>query len=84
MPDFTPQLLTYLASNEEELALFLNLTGTEPHQLREIVKNPDFAKGLLEYYLANEPLMLAFCAHEGHKPDELVRAFRNLGGILPQ
>lgn len=84
MPNFTPELLTYLASNEEELALFLNLTGTEPHQLREIVKNPEFDKALLEYYLSNESLMLAFCAHEGYKPNELVRAFRNLGGVLPQ
>lgn len=84
MSQLTPNLLSYLASNEEELALFLNLTGTEPHQLREMVKNPDFDKALLEYYLCNESLMMAFCAHENCQPNDLVRAFTNLGGVLPQ
>lgn len=84
MADLTPELLAYLAANEEELAQFLNLTGTQPDQLRAMVQSPDFARALLDYYLSNEPLTLAFCAHEGVKPGDLVRAFQNLGGVMPQ
>ena len=66
--------LSYLATDQDELARFLALTGLGPESLREAVAHPAFAESLLDFVLSEDRLVLAVAAAQDLSPDEIVHA----------
>ncbi len=71
-------VLSYLASEPEELARFLALTGLTPRTLRAATAEPTFAASIFDYLLGNEPLLLAFAERHGIPPAEMAALRRSL------
>ena len=53
------QALAWLASDEERLVRFLNLSGLTPRGLRATATQPESLGAVLDYLLAWEPLLRA-------------------------
>ncbi|MDE2114886.1 MAG: DUF3572 family protein [Hyphomicrobiales bacterium] len=49
--------LAYLASDEEMLWRFLDLTGMQPNQLRDAAKAPAFLHAIIEHILSDDRLI---------------------------
>lgn len=66
-----PALLSFLASDEDRLIRFFDLTGLSPESLRSAAVAPGFAQSLLDYICADDRLVGAFCAAESLDPARL-------------
>lgn len=66
-----PALLSFLASDEDRLIRFFDLTGMSPDGLRAAAAAPGFATSLLDYVCADDRLVLAFATAEGLDPARL-------------
>ncbi len=72
--------LTFLASNEEEMYRFLNLTGMAAENLRDSASNPGFLVAVLDYLLGFEPTLLRFAEEIKTDPQYVVDARHILAG----
>ena len=72
------QGLTYLASDGQRLARFLELTGIAPPELRAWAETPRLQTAVLEYLLADESLLLVFASETGCAPDACSKALAML------
>lgn len=66
--------LEYLASNEEEMAQFLALSGLDAEELRNVADTDEFQAGLLDYFLHNESALVSFCEHKKIAPEHVTKA----------
>jgi len=74
------QALAWLASDEERLVRFLNLSGMTPRGLRATATQPESLGAVLDYLLAWEPLLLSFSEVEKLPPESIAAARRKLPG----
>jgi hypothetical protein len=74
------QALAWLASDEERLVRFLNLSGLTPGGLRKTATEPASLGAVLDYLLAWEPLLLSFSAEHGVAPELVVQSRQRLPG----
>ena len=74
------QALTFLASDDDRLQRFLNLTGIEPGSLRGLAQDPAGLGAILDYLLGWEPLLLEFAEAEKLPPESITAARRKLPG----
>ncbi|OLP43250.1 DUF3572 domain-containing protein [Rhizobium oryziradicis] len=70
-------VLSWLAGEPEMLGRFLSLTGVEPGQMRQAIKNPDFLAGMLDFIVQHEPTLLDFCAATQSQPEDVMAAWRH-------
>jgi hypothetical protein len=74
------QALAFLASEPTRLAHFLNLTGTQPADIRQRVNDPTFLQAILEHVIAEESILLVFAAGMSVAPETVVAALNILQG----
>jgi hypothetical protein len=55
------EALGWLAADEDAMARFLSLSGSDPASLREAVGSRDMARAILDFLLSDEALLLRFC-----------------------
>ena len=69
--------LTFLASEPDHLAKFMNFTGMEPDDIAASAGTAHFQAALLEHLLRDETLLLTFCGNENIDP-ALIEPARHL------
>lgn len=74
------QALAWLASDEERLVRFLNLSGLTPRGLRATATQPESLGAVLDYLLAWEPLLMSFSAEHGVAPEIIAQIRQKLPG----
>jgi len=77
------QSLSWIASNEEILSQFLNMTGAAPGDLRARAQEPEFLGFVLDFILRDDETILGFCNAVGAAPEAIPAARATLGGGLP-
>jgi Protein of unknown function (DUF3572) len=73
--------VAYLASNDEKLGQFCNLSGIGQTELRERLLHPSFQAFLLDFLLQDESELLAFAAEHNLKPESVMLARSKLPGF---
>ena len=74
------QALAWLASDEDRLVRFLNLSGLTPGGLRRTATEPASLGAVLDYLLAWEPLLQSFSAEHGMAPELIAQSRQKLPG----
>lgn len=74
------QALAWLASDEERLVRFLNLSGLTPGGLRRTATEPASLGAVLDYLLAWEPLLQSFAEEHGVAPELIAQSRQKLPG----
>jgi Protein of unknown function (DUF3572) len=74
------QALAWLASDEERLVRFLNLSGLTPGGLRRTATEPASLGAVLDYLLAWEPLLQSFSEEHGMAPELIAQSRQKLPG----
>jgi hypothetical protein len=74
------QALAFLASEPARLANFLNLTGTQPADIRRQVNDPSFLQAILDHVVSEESILLVFAASISVAPETVVAALNVLQG----
>ena len=77
------QALSWLASDEEILSQFLNISGAAPGDLRSRAKEPEFLGFVLDFIMRDDETILGFCGSTSASPETVQRARISLGGGLP-
>jgi len=77
------QALSWLASDEEKLGQFLNVTGAAPGDLRARAVEPEFLGFVLDFIMRDDETILGFCNAASATPESVQRARIELGGGLP-
>jgi len=72
--------LGFIASEEERLIRFLNLTGYSPETIRSQAGSPEFLAGVLDFLLGDESDLLVFASHSQIDPSTVAAARHVLGG----
>ncbi len=76
--------LSFIASDENHLSVYLNLCGHDLDTLRENVTNPKKMKetfaGILDFLMSNENLLLEFAESYSLNPLDIGRARRFFPG----
>jgi len=76
------EALAFLADQPDLLARFLELTGIEAVDIRQVACQEGFWAGILSFLCANETDLWAFCHHANKLPEQVTAALRCLpGGI---
>ncbi len=71
--------LTFIASDPDRLARFLDLTGLDPSGLRAAAADPAFLRAILDHLAGHEPDYVAFAADLGAPPERVEAARLMLG-----
>lgn len=74
------QALAHLASEDDHLMAFLNLTGLGLDDLKERANDPQVLGAVLDYLMSNEEVLLTFCAAADLNPELPGMARRALPG----
>ncbi|HEY3148887.1 MAG TPA: DUF3572 family protein [Dongiaceae bacterium] len=74
------QALAWLASDEDRLVRFLNLSGLTPRGLRATATQPESLGAVLDYLLAWEPLLLLCSEELGVAPEIIAHSRQKLPG----
>ncbi|MEO0730800.1 MAG: DUF3572 domain-containing protein [Pseudomonadota bacterium] len=74
------QALGFLASDEDRLQRFMDMTGMTPDVLQARASESDTLVSVLDALLADETVLLMFAADRGFKPEDVARARVTLGG----
>ncbi len=77
------QALSWLASDEDILLQFLNVTGAAPGDLRARAVEPEFLGFVLDFIMRDDETILGFCNATGAAPEAIPDARATLGGGLP-
>ena len=72
--------LTFLASEPDHLAKFMNITGMEPDDIAGNAGTAFFQAALLEHLMRDETLLLTFCGNENIDPALISPAHQMLAG----
>jgi Protein of unknown function (DUF3572) len=73
--------MAYLASNDEKLGQFCNISGLGADELKARLLDPSFQSFLLDTLLQDESELLAFAADQGLKPESIMLARSKLPGF---
>lgn len=72
--------LTFLASDEERLNRFLDITGLSPQAIRRQAAEPAFLGGVLDHVLSDQTLLFLFAESDDIPPQRIERARALLPG----
>ena len=73
-----------LAEEPERTARFLNLSGLDPGQLRQIAGTTEFHVAVLDYVRRDESLLLVLAARLGIEAERIALAERELVGAVEE
>lgn len=73
--------MAYLASNDEKLGQFCNLSGMGQSELRDRLLEPAFQAFLLDFLLQDETELIAFATQNQLKPEAIMIARSKLPGF---
>jgi Protein of unknown function (DUF3572) len=73
--------MAYLASNDEKMGQFCNLSGLGADEIKSRLLDPDFQGFLLDTLLQDESALLAFAAEQNLKPESIMIARSKLPGF---
>jgi Protein of unknown function (DUF3572) len=73
--------MAYLASNDEKMGQFCNLSGLGADEIKSRLLDPDFQGFLLDTLLQDESELLAFAAEQDLKPESIMIARSKLPGF---
>jgi hypothetical protein len=71
--------LSFLVSDPERLARFLDLTGLRPDTLRAAAKEPHFLSRVLDHVAEQETLLVEVAADQDLPPERVAEAHALLG-----
>ena len=74
----------WLAGEPERISGFLESTGMDPAQLRNIAGSDGFLAAVLDYLCASEPDLLAYAANSGRDAQAIDTARQVLAGPPPE
>ena len=74
------QFITFIASDEERLDRFSNLSGMTMSDLKNGINDPVFLGFVFDYGLQDEALILSFAATHDIKPETLFTIRQGLPG----
>ena len=72
--DLALRTLTYIASDDERLGRFLDVTGLRPETIRTAATSPGFLAAVLDYVAADEPLLVGLAQSLDLKPERIMEA----------
>ncbi|KTR06961.1 hypothetical protein NS365_05630 [Aureimonas ureilytica] len=72
------EALSFLASDQDLMQRFLDVTGIEADEVRTLVSHQSFFVGVLDFISAHEPTLMTFCGFAALQPDEVSNARRKL------
>ena len=72
--------LAFLASDEERLNRFLDITGLSPQAIRKQAAEPAFLGGVLDHILSDQTLLFLFAENDDIPPQRIERARALLPG----
>ena len=72
--DLALRTLTYIASEDERLGRFLDVTGLRPETIRTAATSPGFLAAVLDYVAADEPLLVGLAQSLDLKPERIMEA----------
>ena len=76
--------LSFVLSEESLRDRFLALSGMSADDIRERISDCDFLASILDFLVSHEPDLIAFAEHTKEKPEQIVSAWRQLGGGVGQ
>ena len=68
------EALGWLAADEDAMARFLSLSGSNLASLRQAAGSRDVARAILDFLLSNEALLLRFCEATSMDPKSVPMA----------
>lgn len=87
-PDFASEIafkaIGFIVSDDTLRDRFLALSGLSPDDIRTNLADADFQASILEFLISNEPDLILFAEEANEKPENIVTAWRSLGGGVGQ
>jgi hypothetical protein len=81
---FALQALAYLATQEDKMNVFANLSGLGSGDIMARAGESDLLAGVMDFLLSDEELLTDFCTAQNVSPETPARARQSLpGGQLP-
>lgn len=74
------EALSWLATNEELLPVFMGSTGTNGDDIKARAQDPEFLGSVLDFVLMDDSWVLSFCEACGYDTDFPMRARAALPG----
>jgi hypothetical protein len=74
------EAVTYIFSNDELRDRFISLSGLSPSDIKAEIENDDFLQNVLDFFVQFEPDLLDFADHQKTAPEDIIKAWRALGG----
>lgn len=72
--------ISFIVANDVLRDRFLAMTGLDGNELRERLAEKDFLASVLEFLVSHEPDLIEFSETVEEKPEQIVLAWRKLGG----
>jgi len=76
--------IAFIIADDELKDRFLALTGLSPDDFKQNIDKDAFLASVLEFLIAHEPDLIAYAEAQKTPPDDIVRAWRVLGGGVGQ
>ncbi len=73
--------MQWLASDQDRLQRFMDLSGIAPDALRARLGEPAFLVGVLDHLLGDERLLMDFADWSAQPPTAIGAARRAIGGV---
>lgn len=77
---FALQALAYLATQEDKMNVFANLSGIGTGDIMERAGEPELLAGVMDFILSDEDLLTDFCHSQNVSPETPARARQSLPG----
>jgi len=76
--------ITFIVADDTLRDRFLALSGLSPDEIRANLPETTFQASILEFLVSHEPDLIAFAKDINETPEQIVKAWRTLGGGVGQ
>ena len=76
--------LSFILNEDSLRDRFLALSGMTAEDMRVHINESDFLASVLDFLVNHEPDLIAYAEQSGEKPEQIVTAWRRLGGGVGQ
>ena len=76
--------LAFIIADENLQDRFLELSGMSPDEMKERLLETEFLASILEFLVSHEPDLISYADSTSERPEQIVRAWRALGGGVGQ
>ena len=78
------QAVSYVISEDTLRDRFMAVSGVDSESIRERLSEPDFLVSVLDFLIQHEPDLIDFAESSKLPPEQVVGAWRSLGGGIGQ